>query len=367
MLADSVATLVSKAYAAALDDALWADFTDAMTCALGGAAGALVVVDVKDQSVSRFLPVQGMIDLSDEYLDTWSAFDPQVSQVCGLTHSCIYADTDHLDTDDPNTAAYEAWHQDWGYKHYTTALSLLGTGGLRAAISIHKTKYAGIATSSEERMLRTVFPQVSKAFNLGFRHNEKLAESYWEGLSAQPSADAVLLLDEHGRMVCATDAGIALTAENDGIGLRRRRLFCLSADDDTRLGALIGHAIAMKDASAGAMRVRRRSGRSPYILTIYPLVRQRRMLAPYEAAALVTITDPARQGFENRPILRQAFDLTDREAEFAALLLGGHSVESAAFTLGIAMPTARIHVRNLLAKTGTTSQAGFMRVAGGLR
>ena len=368
MRANSLAVLVSKAYAAALDDALWADLGDAITSELGGVGGTVTVLDETQQSILKFLPIRRVADIQDEYLGTWWAFDPNRPRLCTVKLPAVVCDTDFERTQTSEATAYYEWRlRRVGSDHLLSSATSLGKAGLRATITVHRPPKDLATLGGERYKLGKISPHFWRALQLGFRHSEKLAERYWEGLSTQPTAEAVLLLDEHGRMMRATDAGLALIAENDGIGLRQGRLFCLFTDEDKRLGALIRNAIDVHAATAGATRVRRRSGRSPYMMTFYPLARQRRMLAPYEAAALVTITDPARQGFENRTILRQAFDLTAREAEFAALLLGGHSVESAAYTLGIAMPTARIHVRNLLAKTGTTNQAGFLRLASGLR
>ncbi|WP_375402289.1 helix-turn-helix transcriptional regulator [uncultured Sphingomonas sp.] len=85
------------------------------------------------------------------------------------------------------------------------------------------------------------------------------------------------------------------------------------------------------------------------------------MLAPLEAAALVTIVDPiaARRG---PALYAQAFGLTPREAELAGALMAGHSVESAAAALAMSVATARIHLRRLFSKTDTTRQAELMRL-----
>ena len=210
-----------------------------------------------------------------------------------------------------------------------------------------------------------MFSQAASAMRLGFLHFEMLDEAFWGGLTAHSDA-AAILLDEDGRIIRVNDGAEAILARGDGLIAIEGKLESKMSSDGSRLNNAISGAIGKSGLSA-TVSIGRASGRSPYIMIVYPLVWARRSLAPSEAAALVRVIDPARQTPDNATILRQAFDLTAREAEFAALLLGGHSVESAAFTLGIAMPTARIHVRNLLAKTGTTSQAGFMRVASGLR
>jgi DNA-binding CsgD family transcriptional regulator len=84
------------------------------------------------------------------------------------------------------------------------------------------------------------------------------------------------------------------------------------------------------------------------------------MLAPVEAAALVIIVDPSRPRPLDAALIRAAFDLTPREADVAVLLVTGHSVESAAAMLGVSLATARVHMRRLLAKTGSARQADLL-------
>ena len=55
-------------------------------------------------------------------------------------------------------------------------------------------------------------------------------------------------------------------------------------------------------------------------------------------------------------MLREHFQLTATEARPPALLVQGQSVEEAAATLGMALDTARTHMRRIFAKTATRRQ-----------
>jgi DNA-binding CsgD family transcriptional regulator len=137
--------------------------------------------------------------------------------------------------------------------------------------------------------------------------------------------------------------------------------------EDGRLQALIGRALVGDTPHAGAVRLSRRSGRAPYIVTVYPLVRSQCFLAPSSASALLTIVDPVGGAAMPAGIYREVFGLSPREAELAALLMAGHSIESAATNLRIRLPTARIHMRQILAKTGTARQSDVVRLLSRLR
>jgi DNA-binding CsgD family transcriptional regulator len=55
--------------------------------------------------------------------------------------------------------------------------------------------------------------------------------------------------------------------------------------------------------------------------------------------------------------LATQFDLTPAESRLAAMLASGKTVAEAATSLGIAMPTARSHLRAIFGKTGTRRQS----------
>lgn len=153
-----------------------------------------------------------------------------------------------------------------------------------------------------------------------------------------------------------------MLAQADGLTASHGRLAASWPVDDDLLQGKIRRVLGVPAAS-GALRINRRSGRTPYIIVAYPLVRSNRVLAPAEAAALITIVDPGRlENASPQMMYQQAFDFTAREAQVAEMLMSGHSVESAAAALMISMPTARIHMRRLFHKTGTSGQASLARL-----
>lgn len=206
--------------------------------------------------------------------------------------------------------------------------------------------------------MRALSPYIAGAMTLAFRHGEKLATAHWDGLTAGLTEPA-LLLDECGRLLRLSPAMEQVIATADGLDVTAGRLRATHPADDRALDATIRRTLA---GAAGTLRITRRSGRAAYILTLYPLPRQSRMLAPAEAAMLVTIIDPAIPPPASTPHIRAAFDLTPREAEMAIRLMEGHSVESAAAIMAIGLSTARIHLRRILRKTGTARQSELVRL-----
>jgi DNA-binding CsgD family transcriptional regulator len=76
----------------------------------------------------------------------------------------------------------------------------------------------------------------------------------------------------------------------------------------------------------------------------------------------IFIGDPRNRTGDPVDILSELYGLTAGEARLAVMLLSDRSLEQAAQQLGIAVSTARSHLKSLFAKTGTNRQASLMRL-----
>ncbi len=75
------------------------------------------------------------------------------------------------------------------------------------------------------------------------------------------------------------------------------------------------------------------------------------------ACGAVFISDPDRIDDPSVDSLRQAFDLTYREAQVAIAIAHGHGLQAAAQSMGVAITTTRSQLQQAFAKTGTSHQA----------
>ncbi|HKS88903.1 MAG TPA: helix-turn-helix transcriptional regulator, partial [Stellaceae bacterium] len=97
---------------------------------------------------------------------------------------------------------------------------------------------------------------------------------------------------------------------------------------------------------------------SPLVLTVVPL----ELSGPFPGGdrsvrGLIFIADPDRADDPDIGTLRQAFDLTYREAKVALAVAQGHGLQAAADASGVAMTTARSQLQQVFGKTGTSRQA----------
>jgi hypothetical protein len=197
--------LIDRAYGAALDDALWQPWLDELVPALGGAGGTFIILDDRMKQPDRLLTRWGNPKYIEEYQSAWCRFDPQVKMALSIGQAATYLDTDHVDPADPGTAEYLKWARSGGLDHWMTGVMPLGDGR-RVGVSILRHVADGHTPREEHLRFRTIFAETARAMELGFRHGEMLADSYWEGLAAGQSGRAALLLDERGSVVRLTAA-----------------------------------------------------------------------------------------------------------------------------------------------------------------
>lgn len=353
---DTIQDLIDGAYAAALDDGLWADWVWQVTRLLGGICGTLYVVEASGRIRHQAI-LHDNAKAVERYIDeNIGRFDPQVAYVTSLPSPSVYADTDHVDRDDPGAREYFDWQAANGkLQHYITAPARLNGGAYFAGLSVHRHVDEGPTPDLSRRIMERLQPHIHRALELGFLHAEKLTEAYWEGMLTRRH-EACLLLDDDGRVLRATSAMEGLLMRGDGLGYAQGRLTRGGGKGNAQLDGFIA-TLTLESATPCTCRLDRPSGKAAYVLTGYPLPRRMRMLAPVEAVALVTVIDPAAFIVPTTERWRTAYGLTSREQELARLLLTGHSVETAAEAMAITDATARVHVRNLFAKTATSRQS----------
>lgn len=78
--------------------------------------------------------------------------------------------------------------------------------------------------------------------------------------------------------------------------------------------------------------------------------------------AIVFVSKPSQISLPDIRQLRDHFGLTDAQARLAIEIARGHGLKACARRLGIAVTTARSHLRQIFEKTDTKRQAEFVRV-----
>jgi DNA-binding CsgD family transcriptional regulator len=167
----------------------------------------------------------------------------------------------------------------------------------------------------------------------------------------------ILIVDQERRLLFANPRGRAFLDAKTGLEERSGRVHVERANIDRAFGKLVQRAAAAHSILADeTVGVPNRQGQTRYALK---LIRCRTDQG--DPAALLVITDLLSSIHVSREAVAKVFNLSDREAEFAELFSCGLRIDAIAARMGIAHNTARVHLRNVFAKTGCASQIELAR------
>jgi DNA-binding CsgD family transcriptional regulator len=176
----------------------------------------------------------------------------------------------------------------------------------------------------------------------------------------------VIVTDASAHPVFVNKRALDITAQSDGLILGPTGLSGPSPRLTQRLRAAIGSVGADAGSDRRRLRLERPSRRAPLLLTLLPVWRLE-LAFPGLAAPRVAIfiTEPDLPAFVDAATVAEAFRLTARESEIAALMAGGLDLSEIAATLAISRGTAAFHLNRIFDKTGVRSQAKLVSLLRG--
>ncbi len=212
----------------------------------------------------------------------------------------------------------------------------------------------------EQRMLaRQLLPHVTRAFQILERlHVLKASEDVIGSLPF-----GVAFLTNSGHVVYSNRAAEQIFEEADGIRVQFGTLTGGSRQSTSDVKAAIDQAAHVDRTTAWPriVLIERPSLRRSYQVLTFPvrggLPQFRGLRVPSLA---VFIVDPEQQLVQAPEILADMFGLTRKEAEIAARLAEGKSIQQLAGELGMRYETARTHMRRIFDKTSTSRQSGLV-------
>ncbi|HST10790.1 MAG TPA: helix-turn-helix transcriptional regulator, partial [Terriglobales bacterium] len=147
----------------------------------------------------------------------------------------------------------------------------------------------------------------------------------------------------------------------DGLELDPEGVLSTIHDDAAALKQLVkqvaktsrGRELGDRDS---AFAVQRAAGKRPLTLFIRAVKTKSDTPVPNEAAVLIMILDSAQPVETTEAELRQLYGFTTTEARLANHLMEGLALEDCCEAMGIRRTTARMHLRNIFAKTGVRRQ-----------
>jgi DNA-binding CsgD family transcriptional regulator len=222
----------------------------------------------------------------------------------------------------------------------------------------------------ETAILQRLAPHVETAFDL---HGRLQAANHQRLALAQvfdQLESGVIVTDASASPIFINRRALDITAQSDGLFLGPTGLSGPTPRHSQRLRAAIASVGADTGSQRRQLRLERPSRRPALLLTLLPVWRLG-MAIPGVAAPRVAIfiTEADLPPAVDAEAVAEAFRLTARESEIAALMAGGLDLTEIAGTLSVSRGTAAFHLNRIFDKTGVRSQAklvslirGFNRV-----
>jgi DNA-binding CsgD family transcriptional regulator len=249
-----------------------------------------------------------------------------------------------------------------------------GVGGMLNTVLLMEDRRQTIMTVHADReidedqlaLYRLLAPHLQRAAEL----NVQLARAEISRVGSEAVVDrlnqGILFVDAGARLIFANRmAEIMLSA---GIGMQQSDgvLQGALASETAALHAAIGactEALAAPTAQ-NLVSLSRGDGRRPLSVRVAPAPAGAvpPWLSGRRPTAILCVTDPELDLAPASEELRSRFGLTRAQAALAVEILGGDGIQAAADRLSITRATARTHLAQIFAKTGTQRQSELVRL-----
>ena len=228
-------------------------------------------------------------------------------------------------------------------------------------LTVLRTERAGLVTPADERLFLRLLPHLRRAIDI----HRRLYGARLQRDGALRALDAleigVLLADAGARVTFANRAAEAILRRADGLMLARGRLRAARAEDSEKLTRLIkdaaGTALGVGDDAGGILALPTRAGR-PVSVLVSPCPR----LGLLEPAVLVFLGTPRTSAEIDHRQSARYYGLTPAQARLLRALIEGDRISDYAESAGITLNTARTHLKQIFAKTGTKRQTDLVRL-----
>ena len=237
-------------------------------------------------------------------------------------------------------------------------------------VTVHRSQRIGLFEESEVRAMRFLAPHLVRAAKI----HDKLSHLSDARTAHEALLDrlpyGVLLLDGRGRRLGANREAERILAACDGLAGRAGAVYASHPDAQKKLAAAVSQTCdpaRQGTAHAGALlAVPRPSAARAYQVLVAPVPERSRErvfgFTETRTAAVMVVSDPEAAPEPAAETLSRLFGLTPAAARLAAALAAGRTLAEHAEEAGITQGTARWHLKELFARTGTSRQAELVRL-----
>lgn len=356
LLDDSLSGLIGHLYDAAVNSRLWSGIAPKIAHAFDSTSTVLKLHNGPGVQLLECTDNMHVPDSQREWAEHWHQRDLWVERTVAFGLSTIVTDRDLVTRQEQRDSGfYREWLPTMDIFHVVGAAFPVGESAV-GVLGIHRPEGARHYGKADRTRAGLFLPHLRRALQLG------------QSLSCVRQAAALDVLDrlDAGVLVVTRSCRILhanAMAENmlramPEFGVLGGRLYLRDGLLHERFARLVRACIrtaAGQPEPPEAALALPRVERLPITLGVAPL-RSTDVLSVNQPLALVFLRDPEYAAPDTR-CLRDLFGLTATEAAVAADLGRGRSLEAIACERRIGLATVRSHLKQILAKTGTSRQA----------
>jgi len=357
--------LLQPLYEAEVIDNGWSVFLHRLSRAMESDASAIAILDVEHRPTEIFAVGAFSKQLFDEYAAYFAAIDPWPAAFAASgrpygQHVCsheLIAPSEFAKTE----YYTDLWKPHGDLFHTCGALIPIDKHSV-ANFAIPRSRDRGAYSADDVTVMNLLSPHVTTALSLRKQFTKLRSNALSLEMSLDRAIDALVLLDDAGKILYANQAGTTEITNGERITSRQGRLKAGKYADERALDLAVrdaGSIVKRRGISMPLSQMTNESEASERVsITCLPLTSRISEVSiglPH-ARVLVVLSATAESALNIVSLLRALYGLTATEANLAANFVGGASVQEVADRLRVSVGTARVHLKHVFAKTSTCRQ-----------
>jgi DNA-binding CsgD family transcriptional regulator len=296
----------------------------------------------------------------EEYAAYYWRHDKWANRASQLGMSRVFASKDLIADEEMERSE---WYQDWARKldffYVIGTVFPVGEDEV-CSFGIHRQRSRGTYQEHDKRPVAEFLPHLRRALQLRQRLARPAIERHAALDALERTGIATLVVGREGEVIYANSQAEELLRAGDSVRVFGGRLAAAGRSNSEKLSLLIHEAVCTAsdqrgNAPGGSVAIQR-GERLPLTILVAPFRPAQNGLGWSAPAAILFIRDPEQVSLASATI-QDLFGLTSAEASVASALATGKSIEKIAASSAVSRNTVRTHLKNVLAKTGTSRQA----------
>lgn len=357
----AVSGLVRTLYAGVIEATPWQNFLEELRRGTDCRATLIMLSRPGSAAVNLIRTVGGQPEVNSAYRDQLFALDPFVNLPEGAVttlHEFIGAAV--LERNDYYKQFMCA---QWGMG-FVLGTDVQTAAGYTACLRLCRGVEASDFGAEVRRLVEALVPHLRQAIEIFDRIHSLRVEEIEFHDALDRLAVGSFLLDSQRRVSQPNRCAQTLLSSGGSVCVRNGRLVLAGKDAQKRLAEILEWARASKGSQVSAparlpevIVIPRGSGSPPLALAVRPLRSPIDLRSDHAPVAAVYVSAPEQRSVVRAATVRQLLCISAAEAELAARLARGDTIDEAARELGVTRATARTQLYSIFRKAGVRRQS----------